>query len=96
MLEEWANDRNENTAQLITLHQGDIIWFLSVCAMNVLSGGLPINKVELKKFEKPLRKIADRRVEKSERIKFFRSDCGNRLIKPIALTCIVFLEQNAH
>ena len=53
MLEEWANDRNENTAQLITLHQGDIIWFLSVCVMNVLSRVVPINKVELKKFEKP-------------------------------------------
>ena len=47
-------------------------------------------------FEKPLRKLADRRVEKSERIKIFRSDSGIRLIKLIALPCIAFLEQNAH
>ena len=46
--------------------------------------------------EKPLRKFADRRVEKSERIKIFRSDSGIRLIKLIALPCIIFLEQNAH
>ena len=64
--------------------------------MNVLSGVVPINKVELNKFEKPLRKLADRRVEKSERIKFFRSDSRIRLIKLIALPCIAFLEQNAH
>ena len=81
MLKQWANKRNENTAQIEILHQGDFIWFLSDCVMNVLSGVTPINKVELKKFEKPLRKLADRRVEKSERIKIFRSDSGIRLIK---------------
>ena len=64
MLKQWANKRNENTAQIEILHQGDFIWFLSDCVMNVLSGVVPINKVELKNFEKPLRKLADRRVEK--------------------------------
>ena len=95
-LKQWANKRNENTAQIEILHQGDFIWFLSDSVMNVLSGVVPINKVELKKLEKPLRKLADRRVEKSERIKIFQSDSGIRLIKLIALPCIAFLEQNAH
>ena len=66
MVKQWANKRNEETAQIKTLQQGEVIWFLSDCVMNVLSGVVPINKVELKKFEKPLRKLADRRVEKSE------------------------------
>ena len=94
MLKQWANNRNENTAQIKTLHQGDFIWFLSDCVMNVLSGVVPLNKVELKKFEKPLRKLANRRVEKSES-QNFRSDSGIRLIKLIALPFMVFLEQNA-
>ena len=96
MLKQWANNRNENTAQKKTLHYDDFIWFLSDCVMNVLSGVAPINKVQLKKFEKPLRKLAERRVEKSEKFKIFRSDSGIRLIRLIALPCIVFLEQNAH
>ena len=95
MLKQWANKRNENTAQIEILHQGDFIWFLRECVMNVLSAVVPINKVELKKFEKSLQKLADRRVEKRERIKIFRSDSGIRLIKLIALPCIAFLEQNA-
>ena len=82
--------------QMKTLHQDNFIWFLSDCVMNVLSGVVPIKKVELKKIEKPLRKLADWRVKKSERIKIFRSDSEIRLIKFIALPCIVFLEQNAH
>ena len=95
MLKQWANKRNENKTQIEILHQGDFIWFLGDCVMNVLSGVVPINKVELKKFENPLRKLAERRVEKSERIKNFRSDSGICLIKLIALPCIAFLEQNA-
>ena len=93
MLKQWTSKRNENTAQIEILHQGDFIWFLSDCVMNVLSGA---NKVELKKFEKPLQKLVDRRAEKSERIKIFRSDSAIRLIKLIALPGIAFLEQNAH
>ena len=96
IIKQWANKRNENTAQIEILHEGDFFWFLSDCVMNVLSGVVPINKVEFKKFEKPLRKLADRRIEKNERIKIFRSDPGIRLIKLIALPCIDFLEQNAH
>ena len=92
MLKQWANKRNENTAQIEKLHQGDFIWFLSDCVMNVLSGVVPINKVEFKKFEKTLRKLADMRVEKSERIKIIRSNSGIRLIKLIALRCVAFLE----
>ena len=72
MLKQWANKRYENTVQLEILHQGGFIWVLSDCVMNVLSGVVPINKVEFKKLEKPLLKLADRRVEKRERIKFFR------------------------
>ena len=60
--------------------------------MNVLSGVVPINKVQLKKFEKPLRKFADRGV----RIKVFRSHSGIRLIELIALLCIVCLEKILH
>ena len=96
MLQQWADKRIENTAQIETLHQGNFIWFLNDCVMNVLSGVVPIKKVELKNFEKPLRKLADRRVGKNERIKIFRSGSGIRLIKLIALPCIVILEQNVH
>ena len=71
MLKQWVNKRNENTAQIGILHQGDFIWFLSDCVMNVLSGVVPINKVELKKFEKPLRKLADRKLKKVRESKFF-------------------------
>ena len=95
-LKQWANRRNENTAQIEILHQGDFIWFLSDCVMNELSGVVPVNNVEFKKFEKPLPKIADRRVGKSERIKIFQSHSGIRLIKLIALPCIAFLKQKAH
>ena len=91
IFKQWANKRNENTAQIEISHQGDFIWFLSNCVMNVLSGVLPINKVEFKKFEKTPRKLAERRVEKSERIKIFPSNSGIRLIKLIALPCIAFL-----
>ena len=84
------------TAQIKTLHQGNFIGFLKDRVMNVFSGAVPINKVELKRIEKSLSKIADRGVEKSERIKFFQSDSRIRLIKLIALPCIVFLKQNAH
>ena len=49
MLKQWANNKNENTAQVKTIHQGDVIWFLSDCVMNVLSGVVPINKLEFKK-----------------------------------------------
>ena len=92
MLKQWANKRNENAAQIEIIHQGDFIWFLSDCVMNVLSGVVTIIKVELKKFEKPIIKLADRRVGKIERIKVFRSDSGTRLIKHLALPCIAFLE----
>ena len=54
MLKQWANKRNEKTAQKKTLQQGDFIWFLSDCVMNVLSGVVPINKVELKKIRETL------------------------------------------
>ena len=95
MFKQWANRRNENTAQMEVLHQGDFIWFLSDCVMNVLSGVVPINDVEFEKFEKQLRKFADRRVGKSARFKIFRTDSGIRLIKLIAFPCMAFLEQNA-
>ena len=85
MLKLWANNRNENTIQMKTLNRDEFIWFLSDFVMNVLSGVVLINKLELNKFEKPLRKLADRRDEKSERIEIFRSDPGIRLIKLIAL-----------
>ena len=71
MLKQWANNRNENTAQMKRLHQDNFIWFLSDCVMDVLSGVVPINKVEFKKFEKPLRKLAERRVEEVKESKFF-------------------------
>ena len=60
--------------------------------MTVLSGIAPINKLKLKGLEK----FAERGLEKSERIKIYRSASGIGLIKLIALPCIVFLEQNAN
>ena len=71
MLKQWANKNHDNTVQIKTLHQGKLIWFLSDCVMSVLSGVVPINKVEFKKLEKPLRKLAVRRVEKMRESKIF-------------------------
>ena len=50
MLKQWANKRNENTAQIKTLHKSDFIWFLSDCVMNLLSGVVSISEIELKKI----------------------------------------------
>ena len=57
------------------LKDGDFIWFLSDCVMNVLSGVVPVNKKELKKFEKTLRQLSNRKVGKTERL-----DSSKRLL----------------
>ena len=60
MLKQWAIKRNENTARIKILHHGDFNWFLRDGVMNVISGVVPIKKIELKKFEKPLSKLAEK------------------------------------
>ena len=53
MLKQWANGTNKNSnIDFRLFSDSDFIWFLSDCVMNVLSGVVPINKKELKKFEK--------------------------------------------
>ena len=64
--------------------------------MNVLSGVVLINNVKFKKFEKPIRKLADRGIEKIESIKIFQSDSVIRLNKLIALLCIWCFWSNMH
>ena len=52
MLKQWANSTNKNSnIESELLKDGDFIWFLSDCLMNVLSGVVPVNKKELKKFD---------------------------------------------
>ena len=59
MLNKWANSTNKNSnIESKLVRDGDFIWFLSDCVMNVLSGVVPVNKKELKKFEKTLRTLS--------------------------------------
>ena len=71
MLKQWANKRKENTAQIEILHQGDFIWFLTDCVMNVLSGVVPINKVELKKTRNYYVNLQTGELKKVRESKFF-------------------------
>ena len=67
--------------------------------MNVLSGVVPVNKKELKKFEKTLRQLSNRKVGKTERLKLgklIKSPSGISVIQLIAIPCIEYLEQNAY
>ena len=64
--------------------------------MNVLSGVVPVNKKELKKLEKTLRQLSNRKVGKTEQLKIIQSPSGTNLIQLIASPCIEYLEQNAY
>ena len=97
MFKQWANSTNKNSnIESELLKDCELIWFLSDCVMKVLSGVVPVNKKELKKFEKTLRQLSKRKVGKIERLKIIQSPSGNNLIQLIALTCIESLEQNAY
>ena len=97
MLEQWEITRNKNSnIQSNLIRDSDFIWFLSDCVMNVLSGVVPVNKKELKKFEKILRQLSNRKVGESERLKLIQSPSGTSLIQLIALPCNEYLEQNAY
>ena len=98
MLKQWANSTNKNSnIESELLKDGEFNWFLSDCVMNVLSGVVPVNKKERKKFEKTLRQLSNRKVGKTERLKIIRSPSGNNLIQLISLLpCIAYLEQNAY
>ena len=56
--------------------------------MNVLSGIVPVNKKELKKIEKNLRTLSNRKAGKTERLKRTQSPSGTKLIQHIAISCI--------
>ena len=74
MLKQWANSTNKNSnIESELLKDGDFIWFLSDTVMNVLSGVVPVNKKELKKFEKTLRQLSNRKAGKAERLKIIQS-----------------------
>ena len=97
MLKQWPNSTNKNSnIESELLKDGDFIWFLNDCVMNVLSGVVPVNKKELKNFEKTLRQILNMKVGKTERLKKIQSPSGNNLIQLIALPWIEYLEQNAY
>ena len=97
MLKQWANSTNKNSnIDFRLFSDSDFIWFLSDCVMNVLSAVVPVNKKELKKFEKTLRQLSNRKVGKTERLKIIQSPSGNNVIELIALPCIEYLEQNAY
>ena len=97
MLKQWANSANKNSnIESELLKNGDFIWLLCDCVMNVLSGVVPVNKKELKKLEKTLRQLSNWKVGKTERLKIIQSPSGNNLIQLIALPCIEYLEQNAY
>ena len=96
MLRQWANSKNRNSNIEFTLFRdSDFIWFLSDFLMHVLSGIVPVNKKGLKKFEKTLRTLSNRKVGKKERLKLIKSPSVTNLIQLIAITCIDYLEQNA-
>ena len=97
MLKQWANSTNKNSnLESKLLMDGDFIWFLSDCVMNVLSGVVPVNTKEIKKLEKTLRQLSNRKVGKTERLKLIQSPTGTSLIQLIALPCIEYLEQIAY
>ena len=97
MLKQWAKSTNKNSINESKLaRDSDFIWFLSDCVMNVLSGVDAFNKKDLKKFEKTLRQLSNRKIGKTERLKFIQSPSGTNLIQLIALPCIEYLEQNAY
>ena len=82
MLKQWANSTNKNSnIDFRLFSDSDFIWFLSDCVMNVLSGVVPVNKKELKKFEKILRQLSNRKVGKTERLKLIKSPSGISLIQ---------------
>ena len=95
LLKQWANSTNKNSIESELLNDGEFIWFLSDCVMNVLSGVVQAIK-KLKKFEKTLRQLSNRKVGKTERLKIFQSPSGNNRIQLIALPCIEYLERNAY
>ena len=97
MLKQWANSTNKNSnIEFKLVRDSDVIWFLSDCVMNLFSGVIPVNKKELKKFEKTLHILSNRKVGKTERLKIVQSPSGNNLIQLIAIPCIEYLEQNAY
>ena len=97
MLKRWANSTNKNSnIEFNLVRNSDFIWFLGNCVMNVLPGVVPVNKKELKNFEKTLRTLSNRKVGKTERLKLIQSPSGNILIQLIAIPCIEYLEQNAY
>ena len=97
MLKQWANSTNKKSNLEFKLDRdSDFIWFLSDCVMNVLSGVVPVNKKEFKKFEKTLRTLSNRKVGKTERLKLIQSPSGTSLIQLIANPCVEYLEQNAY
>ena len=90
---KWSRTIDLNTTHIILFKSlRDIHSFV----MNVLSGVVPVKKKELKKFEKTLRQLWNRKVGKTERLKIIQSPSGNNLIQLIALPCIEYLEQNAY
>ena len=96
MLKQWAKSTNKNFINESKLvRDSDFIWFLSDCVMSVLPGVVPVNKKELKKFEKTLRQLSNRKIGKTERLKLIQSSSGTNLIQLIALPCIEYLDQNA-
>ena len=96
ILKQWKNSTNKNSnIDFRLFSDSDFIWFLSDCVMNVLSGVVPVNKKELKKFEKTLQ-LSNRKVGKTERLKLIKSPSGISLIQLIAIPCIEYLEQNAY
>ena len=79
MLKQWANSTTKNSnIEFRLFSDGDFIWFLSDCVMNVLSGVVPVNKKELKKFEKTLRQLSNRKKGKNRRIKTYSISLGHQ------------------
>ena len=96
MLKQRPNSTKTSKIDFRLFSDSDFIWFLSDCVMNVLSGVVPVNKKELKKFEKTLRQLSNRKVGKTEQLKLIKSPSGISLIQLIAMPCIQYLEQNAY
>ena len=93
MLKQWAKSTNKNSIiESKLVRDSDFIWFLSHCVMNVISGIVPVNNKELKKFETTLRQLSKRKLGNTERLKLIRSPSGTNLIQLKALHCIEYQE----
>ena len=73
VLMRWYVNSNPNlkSKRIFLAQDNEFICFLIDCAMNVLSGVVPINNAELKQFYSQLRQSSENYLSVLQRIKLF-------------------------